>query len=389
MSILAGAWLGLAIESVFNAVWPAPLVFNGPPGVIRSAVAWAGRRRHDGNPLRSGTGRPADNACTKAHGPATRQPFLERAMAGILDSVDQRTQLVGENRLEILMFRLAGRQLFAINVFKVQEVLQLPRLTLMPQRHRCVCGVINLRGQTLPVIDLSQAIGMRPLLPDEKSTIIVTEYNRSVQAFLVGGVERILNLNWESILPPPGGAGRQHYLTAITRADDQLVEVIDVEKVLAEIVPYNARVSSDRLADPIFQRARGREVLLVDDSNVALAQLKETLSQLGLKLHTASDGLRGLQTLRKWADSGAVMTDKLLMVFTDAEMPEMDGYRLTTEIRNDPRLKDLYVVLHTSLSGSFNEAMVKKVGCDNFLSKFQPDRLVDVIRERLLLDGPA
>ena len=310
-------------------------------------------------------------------------------MAGILDSVDQRTQLVGENRLEILMFRLAGRQLFAINVFKVQEVLQLPRLTLMPQRHRCVCGVINLRGQTLPVIDLSQAIGMRPLVPNEKSTIIVTEYNRSVQAFLVGGVERILNLNWESILPPPGGAGRQHYLTAITKTDDQLVEIIDVEKVLAEIVPYSAKVSGDRLADPIFERARGREVLLVDDSNVALSQLKETLSQLGLKLHTASDGLKGLQALRKWADEGHVMTDKLLMIFTDAEMPEMDGYRLTTEIRSDPRLKDLYVVLHTSLSGSFNEAMVKKVGCDNFLSKFQPDKLVDVIRERLLLDGPA
>src|SRR3990167_86252 len=245
-------------------------------------------------------------------------------MAGILDSVNQRTQLVGENRLEILMFRLAGRQLFAINVFKVQEVLQLPKLTLMPQRHPYVCGVVNLRGQTLPVIDLSQAIGMRPIVPGENSTIIVTEYNRSVQAFLVGGVDRILNLNWESILPPPGGAGRQHYLTAITKVDDQIVEVIDVEKVLAEISPMSSKVSGE----------------------------------------------------------------KLLMVITDAEMPEMDGYRLTTEIRSDPRLKDLYVVLHTSLSGSFNEAMVKKVGCDNFLSKFQPDKLVDMVRQRLLLDEP-
>ncbi|WP_172147493.1 MULTISPECIES: chemotaxis protein CheV [Pseudomonas] len=309
-------------------------------------------------------------------------------MAGILDSVDQRTQLVGENRLEILMFRLAGRQLFAINVFKVQEVLQMPKLTLMPHRHRFVCGVVNLRGQTLPVIDLSQAIGMRPIVPDERSTIIVTEYNRSVQAFLVGGVDRILNLNWESILPPPGGAGRQHYLTAITKVEEQLVEIIDVEKVLAEIVPYNAKISGDRLADPLLERARGREVLLVDDSSVALAQLRETLSQLGLKMHVATDGLKGLHMLKKWADAGEVLTDKLLMVFTDAEMPEMDGYRLTTEIRQDPRLKDLYVVLHTSLSGSFNEAMVKKVGCDNFLSKFQPDKLVDVIRERLMLDEP-
>ncbi|BCD87469.1 chemotaxis protein CheW [Pseudomonas solani] len=307
-------------------------------------------------------------------------------MAGILDTVDQRTQLVGENRLEILMFRLAGRQLFAINVFKVQEVLQLPKLTLIPQRHPFVCGVVNLRGQTLPVIDLSRAIGMRALVPDERSTIIVTEYNRSVQAFLVGGVDRILNLNWESIQPPPGGAGRQHYLTAITKVEDQIVEIIDVEKVLAEIVPMSTRVSEERLSNPLLEKARGREVLLVDDSNVALTQLRETLSQLGIRTHSVSDGLKALNLLKKWADTGEVMTDKLLMIFTDAEMPEMDGYRLTTEIRNDPRLRELYVVMHTSLSGSFNDAMVKKVGCDNFLSKFQPDKLVDVVADRLKKD---
>lgn len=304
-------------------------------------------------------------------------------MAGILDSVDQRTQLVGQNRLEILVFRLAGRQQFAINVFKVQEVLQLPRLTLIPQRHPMICGVINLRGQTLPVIDLSRAIGMRALTPDANSTIIVTEYNRSVQAFLVGGVERILNLNWEAVQPPPGGAGRQHYLTAITKVDDRLVEIIDVEKVLAEIVPMNTRVSADRLDDELLERTRGREVLVVDDSSVAITQLRDTLTQLGLRLHVATDGLRALQQLKRWADEGHDMEEKLLMVFTDAEMPEMDGYRLTTEIRNDPRLRDLYVVLHTSLSGSFNDAMVKKVGCDDFLSKFQPDQLVEVVRRRL------
>lgn len=307
-------------------------------------------------------------------------------MAGILDSVDQRTQLVGENRLEILMFRLNGRQLFAINVFKVQEVLHMPKLTLMPNRHRCVCGVINLRGKTLPVIDLSQAVGMRPIVANAQSTIIVTEYNRSVQAFLVGGVERIINLNWEAVLPPPGGAGRQHYLTAITKVEEQLVEIIDVEMVLAEIVPYSAKISGDRLSDTLLQRAIGREVLLVDDSSVALSQLRETLSQLGVKMHVASDGLKALNMLKRWADDGEVLTEKLLMVFTDAEMPEMDGYRLTTEIRQDPRLAGLYVVLHTSLSGSFNDAMVKKVGCDNFLSKFQPDKLVDVVRQRLELD---
>lgn len=307
-------------------------------------------------------------------------------MASILDSVNQRTQLVGENRLEILMFRLHGRQLFAINVFKVQEVVRLPKLTLIPQRHPHMCGVITLRGQTIPVIDLAQAIGMRPLLQNENSTVIVTEYNRSIQAFLIGSVERIVNLNWESVQPPPRTAGRQHYLTAITHVDEAIVEIIDVEKVLAEIIPMNAKISAEKLNNPILAKASGSEVLIIDDSMVALNQLTEALGQLGITVHQATDGLKGLQQLQLWADQGEVLTDKLLMVFTDAEMPEMDGYRLTTEIRNDPRLRDLYVVMHTSLSGSFNAAMVEKVGCDNFLSKFQPDRLADVIEERLQRD---
>lgn len=307
-------------------------------------------------------------------------------MASLIDSIDQRTQLVGENRLEILMFRLHGRQLFAINVFKVQEVVRLPKLNLIPQRHPHMCGVITLRGKTIPVIDLAQAVGMRPLIPNENSTVIVTEYNRSIQAFLIGSVERIVNLTWGTIQPPPRTAGRQHYLTAITNVDDAIVEIIDVEKVLAEIVPMNTKISEETLSSPILSKARGREVLIVDDSRVAIHQLTDALGQLGIIVHKATDGLKGLRQLQEWADQGEVLTDKLLMVITDAEMPEMDGYRLTTEIRQDPRLQDLYVVMHTSLSGSFNAAMVKKVGCDNFLSKFQPDRLAEVVAERLLLD---
>lgn len=306
-------------------------------------------------------------------------------MASILDSVDQRTQLVGENRLEILMFRLSSRQMFAINVFKVQEVLHLPKLTLMPKRNPMVCGVIHLRGQTLPVIDLACAIGMRPIVPDQNSTIIVTEYNRTVQAFLVGSVDRIINLNWDSIQPPPGGAGRQHYLTAITKFEDKLIEVIDVEKVLAEIVPYNVKVSRERLDDSLLIKAKSREIMLVDDSSTALNQMRDTLTQLGLTFHIATDGLKALQKLKQWAKDGVNVSEKLLMLITDAEMPEMDGYRLTTEIRQDPQLSSLYVVLHTSLSGSFNEAMVKKVGCNAFLSKFQPDLLVEAVRTRLSL----
>jgi len=300
-------------------------------------------------------------------------------MPGVLASVDQRTKLVGENRLELLMFKLVGEQTFAINVFKVQEVLNLPNLTEMPHRHSCICGVTHFRGQTVPVINLSQAIGMRPLEVSKESIIIVTEYNRSVQAFLVGGIKQIVNMTWEEIMPPPRAAGRAHYLTAITRHQDKLVEIIDVEKVLSEISPSSTDVSENFLNNDLVSTVEGRFVLVVDDSPVAIAQAKGTLEKLGLRVITASNGLMAHQMLLNWADESKEKIYECLMVLTDAEMPEMDGYRLTTEIRQDERLSHLQVVMHTSLSGSFNKAMAERVGCNRLLSKFQPDELAEAV----------
>lgn len=306
-------------------------------------------------------------------------------MSKILDSVDQRTRLVGENRLELLMFRLNGRQLFAINVFKVQEVVKLPPLRSVPHSHPHIRGVVHLRGQTVPVIDLSAAIGANPLRDLDNANLIVAEYNRSVQAFMIGGVDRIVNLNWELILPPPKGTGRGHFLTAITRIDEQIVEILDVERVLADIIPYNTRVSADVLDQDLTAEAKKRKlkILLAEDSPTAANQVRETMANLGIEVLAVQDGLQALNLLRQWARAGRNMQDEILMLVTDAEMPEMDGYRLTAEVRKDPALKDIYVVLHTSLSGSFNKAMVEKVGCNDFLSKFQPDELATVVQKRL------
>ncbi|MGF1716538.1 chemotaxis protein CheV [Photobacterium chitinilyticum] len=308
-------------------------------------------------------------------------------MANILDSVDQRTQLVGENRLELLIFQLNSSQLFAINVFKVKEVVKLPKLNVLPGSHPNITGVANIRGQSIPVIDLRQAIGMRPVDNSGESNMIITEYNRSVQAFLVGQVMNIENLTWRDIQPPPSQVGKNNYLTALTKLQrdgvDRLVSIIDVEKVLAEIIDYDIQISEEVLDNNIVNHFHGRKVLIVDDSATARSQIRDTLSQLGLQLIEASDGLMALNLLKGWCDEGKNINDEILMMFTDAEMPEMDGYKLTHEIRNDPRMSNLYIALNTSLSGSFNEAMVKKVGCDRFISKFQPDLLVEVVQDRL------
>ncbi len=306
-------------------------------------------------------------------------------MSKLLDSINQRTRLVGENRLELLMFRLGGKQLFAINVFKVQEVVNVPPLRSVPHSHPHVLGVAHLRGQTVPVIDLSAAIGAGPLPENLKSNLIIAEYNRSVQAFMIGSVDRIVNLNWEIILSPPKGTGRGHFLTAITQIDNQIVEILDVERVLADIIPYNTQVSNDVLNRELAEQARSRKlkILLAEDSSTAVRQVTETMANLGIDVIAVQDGLQALNMLKQWCAQGKKVTDEIIMLVTDAEMPEMDGYRLTSEIRKDPQLKDLYIVLHTSLSGSFNKAMVDKVGCNDFLSKFQPDDLAVVVQKRL------
>ena len=309
-------------------------------------------------------------------------------MSGILASVDQRTQLVGENRLELLLFKLGTRHVFAINVFKVKEVITVPRLNQMPGSHVHLKGVTNYRGTSIPVIDLRQSIRMGNKDKEEQAqNVIITEYNRSVQGFLIGQVMNIVNTSWSDIQPPPTSIGKNNYLTAITQIEiegqNQLVEIIDVEKVLSEIVEYDIQISDEVLDQDVTEHLKGRKILVVDDSATARMQVRDTLQQLGLEIIQEKDGLKALNLLRKWADEGKKVTDEILMMFTDAEMPEMDGYRLTAEIRADERMSDLFIALNTSLSGNFNEAMVEKVGCNRFISKFQPDMLVDVVQQRM------
>ncbi len=308
-------------------------------------------------------------------------------MTGILANVDLRTQLAGHNRLELLLFRLSGKQQFGINVFKVQEVIQCPALTTVPKSNHIIRGIANMRGKTIPVMDLSMAIGGPRLNDIQDKFVVVTEYNRNIQGFLVNAVDRIVNMNWNEILPPPQGAGNTHYLTAVSKVDNQLVEIIDVEKVLAEVIGTEETVSSDLLEkanedDPLAQEKH--HVLVADDSSVARNQIKRTLDQLGIDCTLAKDGAEALRILKGWADEDdAPIDNRIFMVISDVEMPEMDGYTFTTNVRADPRLKGLHILLHTSLSGVFNKAMVQKVGADEFIAKFQPDVLAGTVLKQL------
>jgi len=303
---------------------------------------------------------------------------------GLLESIDRSTRLAGHNRLALLLFRLGGDALFGINVFKVQEVIRTPPLTHMPGAHAQICGVAELRGRIVPVIDLAAAIGRASSAEAARAGqghLIVAEFNRSVQAFHVAQVERIAHLDVAELQPPDADAG-DGYLTATVPFQQQTVGIIDVEKVLAEILGGPRALSASLSDSAQHLDAGGLKVLVVDDSRVARTQVDKVLGQMGLETLQAKDGAEALALLRELAVQGP-LAEQLLMVISDIEMPTLDGYRLTTEIRHDPQLRDLYVLLHTSLSGVFNKAMIEKVGADRFIAKFSADELGEAVLARL------
>ncbi len=303
----------------------------------------------------------------------------------LLDRIDQRTRLAGHNRLALLLFRLGGRQLFGVNVFKVQEVLRRPLLFQLPGLPAEFAGVADVRGRSVPVLDLGLSIHHPERDADPLKSpdyLVVTEFNRAIQGFLASGVERIVNIAVEDIHPPPELGAENSFLTAVTRFQGELIQVIDVESVLADI-------RKDRMDIPLAPGmvlpadAPPMHVLVVDDSRVARTQIRNVLEQLGVSATLLSDGRQALDHLLQVHASGEDPVSRYAMVISDIEMPAMDGYTLTTEIRRNPNLAGLYVLLHTSLSGVFNNAMVERVGADAFVVKYSPNELAEQVLVRL------
>lgn len=305
-------------------------------------------------------------------------------MSQMLEGVDRRTQLAGHNRLEILLFRLGhGEQKYGINVFKVQEVIHCPKLTQIPKSHPVVRGIADIRGKTIPVIDLQMSIGHPPVEDISKAFLIVTEYNRTIQGFIVDGVDKIVNMNWEEIKPPPKGVGNSCYLTAVTTVDEIFVEIIDVEKVLSEVIYQDEHIDSSIIDNMQSSEFGDKFIFIVDDSMVARNQIQRVLEDVGISYETANNGRVAYEILMGWKETAPDKINNIAMVISDVEMPEMDGYMLVTKLRDDPVLSSLYIIMHTSLSGVFNGSIVEKVGADRFISKYDPNILGATIIERL------
>lgn len=313
-------------------------------------------------------------------------------MSDLFKDINARTKLAGTNKLEILMFtmgvdkRSGRRETYGINVFKVREVMRIPDITKAPDMPASVQGMVSLRGTLVPVIDLAKYTHMETeTIP---TIMIVTEYNGHTQGFLVEAVDTILRLDWSSMKVPPEMLNAQlgGLVVAVTElADKRLVMMMDVEKVLAD----TGNVGAD---DVLFKQIKpigvsNKTVFFVDDSPVARKQISRTLDAMNVQYISSVNGNKAWEELKKLAESANIanipVSDLIQVILTDVEMPEMDGYMLTRKIKEDQRFANIPVLMHSSLSSLSNQQLGKAVGVDEYVPKFEPQKLSQTLKRLL------
>ena len=317
------------------------------------------------------------------------------SLSTTLHDVNERAQLTSNNQFELMLFRLGEapgsdrRELFGINVFKVREILVMPKITGIANAPPQVLGVANIRGQIIPVIDLPAMVGCTP--KRGHSILMVTEYARTTQAFAVEEVDEIVRLEWSDVLAAEGNGG--DLVTSIAKlagenGSTRLVQVLDVEQILRRVMPAAANETSlDAVGDQVVLPP-GSIVLAADDSPVARMLIEQGLGAMGVSFVMTKTGQEAWDRLQSIDDEaraeGRSAADRVALVLTDLEMPVMDGFTLTRNIKQDPRFKSIPVVIHSSLTGSTNEAHVQSVGADAYVAKFVASELASALRKVLV-----
>jgi len=303
-------------------------------------------------------------------------------MSSTINTVDQRTKLAGNNSYELLTFTVAGQQ-FGINVFKVREIIEEQAVNESPGSHENVMGITFIRGESIAVIDTRSAIKMgksTKINPESKNKrkMIVTEYNQSTQALLVDDVSIIHHLKWDKTNEPPTAVGKNSYLTAVAEIDQKLVGILDVEKILSEIH------QDDDQAEHMIEDAtvgNSNRIIVVDDSDVARRQVMRCITKLGFEVDCFENGQKALDKLHELVSQNIRPSEHYALMISDIEMPFMDGYTLTAEVKGNADMRDLVVVMHSSLRGVFNEALTSRVGADHFLAKYEAKALQELVTD--------
>ena len=317
-------------------------------------------------------------------------------MKSVQQEVDERSNLTGTNKFELLLFRLGGddngnhSELFGINVFKIREIVAMPAITSVAGSPPHVLGVVNLRGQIIQVLDLPAIAGVKP--KTGLNIMLVTEFARTTQAFAVESVEEIVRLDWNQVMSAEHSAG-SGMVTSIARLDPvggepgRLAQVLDVETILRKLNPEQEAENIQQAVGDKIRIKPGSVILVADDSVVARALIEQGLDAMGLPFVMTKSGKEAWDQLNAIAGvaeaEGRSVYDRVAMVLTDLEMPEMDGFTLCRNIKSTNRFGNMPVVIHSSLSGTTNEEHVKNVRADAYVAKFSAEDLSRTLRKVL------
>lgn len=275
---------------------------------------------------------------------------------------------------KLLLFTLSGTRLFGIGTLKIREILPFKPLTKLPHSHSAVVGTTSFRGSTVPVIDMASAVGYPALTPDEwkTSSILITDVQRQQTGFLVRGVQKIIETDWKKVKAPPTALGDRAFITGLLDVEGDIIQLLDVELLLANVYPDSLDSNEVALTDVQTETLKALNILLVDDSRVARKQLCDVLDTKNIAYQVTTNGDEALQVLIKDNELGRPVD----ILVSDIEMPGLDGYELTFDVRDSGTLKQPYIILHTSLNSEMSLSYAKQVGANEALTKFDADELL-------------
>ncbi|MCE5312581.1 MAG: chemotaxis protein [Nitrospiraceae bacterium] len=309
---------------------------------------------------------------------------------------------VGTNELEVIVFRMYSSlpdgtiesQEYGINVAKVREIIPIPVLTKVPDMPVYAEALAHVRGEVVPIVDLGKWMKIDPPAQMHiKPKVVVLEMLATTIGMIVHDVERIRRIKWTQIQPPPALLQAKHSgrVTGVTkleeREDAPLLLILDLESVISEIGMLSTKKESaaGEMAHVSERKFKGT-VLIADDSAVARRILRDILEGIGLHVMEAIDGSKALDILNDFAVRAGdnPVTDYLQLIISDVEMPEMDGLTFTKNVKSNDKLKNIPIIINTSLSGEENKEKAKLVGADSYMVKFDSSVIISEVDKLLV-----
>ncbi|MCT2344126.1 chemotaxis protein [Niallia taxi] len=290
----------------------------------------------------------------------------------------------GTNELEIVEFGV-GKNKFGINVIKVKEIINPVPITTIPHAHPNVEGIMELRGEVLPVVNLANALGLPPSEEPEKDKFIVSEFNKTKIIFHVHNVSQIHRISWEDIEKPSEMyQGAESQIIGVIKLNGEMILLLDFERIVVDINPESG-INVQQVKRLGARERSNKQLIVVEDSPLLRKLLEDTLSEAGYdKVQFFENGREAYDYLEGINESGKSVEDIVQLVITDIEMPQMDGHHLTRKIKEDANLGQLPVIIFSSLITEDLRHKGKRVGANAQVSKPEIAELILLVDEHII-----